>query len=231
MLVDELRRRAGQPFELFDPIIHPEAFDITQDTLGIFEVGETPLSALMFQAGYLTIVAYDRERDVYRLGYPNHEVSVSLQKYLLRFFTHLSADTADQVSQQLYAVLQRQKIDEFIVLLKQLFAQVPYQLHMREEKAYHGLLQMACAVAGIPAQSEYSTSHGRIDLVIEFAALVYVIEIKFNVPPAVALAQIEERRYYERFMSNGKKIILLGFSFMRKESSFDIQYAERVLRL
>jgi hypothetical protein len=86
-----------------------------------------------------------------------------------------------------------------------------------------------CLCAGIKERAEYSTSHGRIDLVIELLKVVYVIEIKFNKPAEVALAQIEERRYYEPFVDDNKQVILLGLSFNREPSNFTVTYAMKQL--
>jgi Holliday junction resolvase-like predicted endonuclease len=95
--------------------------------------------------------------------------------------------------------------EEAVDIIKQLFAHVPYQLHMKEEKFYHALLQMAFTAAGIKAQSEYSTSDGRIDLVLELPKLIYIIEVKFGKKAEEALVQIEQKKYYERFLHEKKK--------------------------
>lgn len=202
----------------------PEKLVMPKDALGIFDVGATPLLAIMFQAGYLTIVGYNVDTELYTLDYPNLEVKKSFQKYLLEVFAHLDPVSAARMSSQLYTALNEQNIEEVIALIKQLFAHVPYQLHMPAEKFYHALLTMICIGAGIKAQSEYSTSHGRIDMVLDLTTAFYVIEVKFNKPAQEALDQIEERRYYERFLNQGKPVILLGLSFQRDPSHFDIDY-------
>jgi len=82
-----------------------------------------------------------------------------------------------------------------------------------------------CLGAGIKHHAEYSTSHGRIDLVLELPKVLYVIEIKFNDTAENALAQIEERRYYERFIVENKPLVLLGLAFKREPHNFEIAYA------
>ena len=114
---------------------------------------------------------------------------------------------------------------EQTLYLKQIFSKVPYQLHIKEEKFYHALLSVICGASGITSQSEYSISHGRIDVVIEIATVIYIIEIKFNASAETALSQIEERRYYEPFLGRKKSIILLGLSFKREPKNFEITYA------
>jgi Holliday junction resolvase-like predicted endonuclease len=183
----------------------------------------------MFQAGYLTISGYDQEQELYKLGYPNCEVQKALQVYLLEALTRLDYPSVEHLSAQLRTAFNRYAIEDIVDVLRQLFAHVPYQLHMKEEKFYHALLQMACTAAGLKAQSEYSTSHGRIDLVVQAKKLLYVIEIKFNQSADIALTQIKERRYYERFLHQGKKIILLGLAFIRAPLVFDIVYATQEL--
>jgi len=216
-LVDVLKKQ----HVMFDP----EKFEITEGSLGTFDIGSTPLLALMFQAGYLTIKDYDPSRKLYILDYPNQEIKDSLQIYLFEVFARVDHNTATYVTTQFYNALASSDVERIATAIRQLFAHVPYQLHMSAEKFYHALFQMACTAAGIKAQSEYSTSHGRIDLVLDLPKLLYVIEIKFNESATVALEQIKERRYYERFLGQQKPIILLGLSFQREPSHFDVTYA------
>lgn len=225
-LIDELKKEYRKDeFRIFDP----EAIEISEDSLGIFDVGATPVPALMFQTGYLTITSYNREKNLYKLGYPNDEVRQALQKHLLSIFARLVFTDAEQLSMQLGPVLNQKAIPEAIALIKKLFVNVPYQLHEKEEKFYHALLQVTCGAAGIRAQSEYSISHGRIDLLLDLPNVLYVVEIKLNASAEIVLEQIEERRYYEPFLGKGKPIILLGLAFKREPKIFDITYKFREL--
>lgn len=221
-LIDILKKKYHQ----YDP----DNITISSDILhGMFDVDTIPLLALMFQTGYLTVTNYDEEQRIYTLDYPNIETKISFQKYLLEVFTHLDFVSAEQLALQLKTTLNNGNIPESIGIIKQLFAHIPYQLHIKEEKFYHALLQMICATAGISAQSEYSTSHGRIDLVLDLPNLFYIVEIKFKESATVALEQIEQRAYYERFLSGNKPIILLGLSFRKEQSIFEITYASKKL--
>ena len=73
-----------------------------------------------------------------------------------------------------------------------LFSGVPYQLHIEKEHFYHGLLQIAFYASGVKAQSEYSTNHDRIDLVLHLPTRFYVIEVKFN--ESAEIARIHSKR-------------------------------------
>jgi Holliday junction resolvase-like predicted endonuclease len=149
---------------------------------------------------------------------------------LLEVFAHIGSSSAEQIFRQLRVAFNNQDIERTVELIKQLFAHVPYQLHSKEEKFYHALLMMACIGAGIDAQSEYSTSLGRIDLVLNLPRLIYVIEVKFNSSAENALEQIKERRYYERFVATNKSVILLGLAFTRAPHHFDVTYAMEALQ-
>jgi predicted AAA-ATPase/PD-(D/E)XK nuclease superfamily protein len=208
-------------------ILDLEAFQITEDSLGIFEIGATPLPALLFQTGYLTIASFDRKNRSYTLKYPNFEVKTSMQKNLLGIFTDMNSTETEQFSFKLIAALNHKKIDEAIALIKQIFVRVPYQLH-GNENFYHALLQAIFGACDIKSQSEIVTSHGRIDIVLELPSLLYVIEVKLNASAAVALAQIEERKYYESLVYHGKPIVLLGIAFERKPKTFEITYATKL---
>lgn len=226
-LVSELSKEYRQhEYTIFDP----ETFRVSEELLESFDVGTTPLPALMFQSGYLTVRSFDEDRDLYSLGYPNAEVQQSMQKYLVAVFTQHEASTVEKISSDLEAALSRQHIDEAIILLKRLFMHVPYQLHVKEEKFYHALLHMVCNAYGMKVVSEQPISHGRIDMVISVERVLYVIEIKFNETPEKALEQIEKMHYYEPLLKDNKHVVLLGLSFNRTEKHFDITYAYKTLR-
>src|SRR5581483_3918626 len=83
----------------------PEHLTATSDFLGIFDVGTIPALSLMFQAGYLTITGYDNNSHLYTLDYPNSEVRIAFQKYLLALFTHTDAITTQQIMAQFFTAL------------------------------------------------------------------------------------------------------------------------------
>ena len=57
------------------------------------------------------------------------------------------------------------------------------------------------------------TNEGRIDAVMETPDHVYVMEFKRDQSAAGALAQIKDRKYFEKFLGSGKKITLVGVNF------------------
>ncbi|MFQ3579926.1 MAG: PD-(D/E)XK nuclease domain-containing protein, partial [Bacteroidales bacterium] len=53
----------------------------------------------------------------------------------------------------------------------------------------------------------------RTDLTLLLPDCIYIIEFKVDCPQETALAQIESRRYYEKYQSEGKPIYLVGIQF------------------
>src|SRR4029077_13484246 len=128
----------------------------------------------------------------------------------LSIVTRLTTETTESLAFKLRAALNKKDIVGAVQIIKQFFAHVPYQLYESKEKYYHALLQMIFTVAGIAAYSEFSTNHGRIDIVVELASIIYIIEVKLNKSTTKALEQIEEHKYYERFIHKNKTVVLLG---------------------
>ncbi|MBM3197664.1 MAG: hypothetical protein FJZ58_00215, partial [Chlamydiae bacterium] len=88
----------------------------------------------------------------------------------------------------------------------------------------------AFLASGIQATSEYSISHGRIDIVLHLPSKIYVCEVKFNTTAEDALTQIEERRYYEPFLSSNKLVVLLGLCFHKEPHDFYITYTAKEIK-
>jgi hypothetical protein len=227
-LINELKKeyRASE-----HQLLNPEEFEITNSDLGAFDIGMVSLPALMFQTGYLTIIHYDAARDAYRLGYPNHEVRIASQRYLLAAFMDSNASVISSTVLQLWTAWNNSNIDTVMSLLRILFAKVPYPLHIKLESFYHSLFQMICTTANIKSQSEYNTSHGSIDLVLDLPKVLYVVEIKFNQSAQIALEQIKTKRYYEPFVDQNKPIILLGLNFSKTASKFELTHEYQNLDL
>ena len=64
---------------------------------------------------------------------------------------------------------------------------------------------------------EQHTAKGRIDITLETANTIYVMELKFNKSAEEALAQIEARQYADAFKMSGKKVVKVGLNFSIKD--------------
>ena len=50
-------------------------------------------------------------------------------------------------------------------------------------------------------------------MVVQALTTIYVFEFKLNATPEVALTQIHEKKYYERYLVENKEICLVGLNF------------------
>ena len=75
--------------------------------------------------------------------------------------------------------------------------------------------------------SEVLTSEGRIDSIVETDTNIYIIEFKANQGAEIALQQIKDKNYAERFKIKDKGIILIGTNFdTEKRNIKDIKIEE-----
>ena len=198
------------------------AVETSFDNIG---TGPVSLINLLFQTGYLTIKSgyLDNFRQVYRLDFPNFEVKDSLYSYLFADASTTDSDFVTAGISTLRNALLNEDLPAFLAILKSLFAQIPSNLHIPQEKFYHSLFIMIMYMSRIQMESEVSTNIGRIDGVIEFVDKIYIIEFKYDLPAEDGLKQIKQKKYYEKYISSGKKLILLGVSFTREEITFVVE--------
>ena len=74
---------------------------------------------------------------------------------------------------------------------------------------------MIFALMGQFVQTEVHCSTGRIDCVVWTVDSIYIFEFKLtgNGSAEDALNQIKEKHYAEKYLVDGKKIVLIGSSF------------------
>ncbi len=178
--------------------------------LDLFNVDPT---ALLYQAGYLTIGDYNFRNDTVRLKVPNQEVKEGLFNDLLQFYVKPKRGTAEGVVSDLVEYLESGEPEEMLKCLRAYFAGIPYDLKMDNENNFHNAFYILMTLIGIDAKAEVHTSDGRIDLLIETPDYVYVIELKYDATAEEALRQIEEKEYVLRFDADGRKVFKIGVSF------------------
>jgi hypothetical protein len=197
------------------------------DMLSTFEVGSFPLKTILYQTGYLTIENFNQQSRNYALTYPNEEVRQSLNLVLMKSVLELRDESVQDTLHTLRQALQAKEMETFCKTLQILFAHIPYQLHIKEEAFYHALLQMICYLLGFDVTSEVSVANGIIDMVIQTTITTYVFEFKLNRSAKDALKQIHTRRYYEKYLLNGKGMYLIGLAF-DYETKIITQVTEKV---
>jgi PD-(D/E)XK nuclease superfamily len=85
------------------------------------------------------------------------------------------------------------------------------------------------ALLDFSIQLEIGTDKGRIDLTLITKRCIYLFELKFNQSSIVALEQIENKKYYERYLDGNKKTVLVGVSFSQGKRGLKIDHSVRQL--
>ena len=206
-----------------------------EEIIGSFDVDDIKVETLLFQTGYLTIKklqqigAFRR----YDLTYPNLEVESSLNNYILSALVedHL-AKTRNQSA--ILDALQDNDFDKLKTTIHAFFASIPNQWYRKNQLSnyegyYASIVYCYFAALGLDTTPEDTTNHGMIDLVIQFAGRVYIIEFKVVELTAKgnALSQIKGKKYHEKY--SGNDIYLIGIEFSSQDRNIVNFEWERIL--
>lgn len=198
-----------------------EAMHADVQLLSAFDVDDISVTALMFQAGYLTIEQEQRIAGsyYYRLCLPNQEVRQSLYSGLLRAWTGRS-DAGIQYQMALPGVLASGELARLHQLAHSFFASIPYHWHSNNpiaayEGYYASIFYSWFCAAGLVVRAEDVTQIGRIDMTVCLPEQIYLFEFKLHHPaqPGAALQQIKDRGYADKYLASGLPIYLVGIEF------------------
>ncbi len=212
-LLDLIKTELKQEVSLFD-FQTLDNLSTNRDLLGKFDIENLGLIDVLFQTGYLTLKSYDKKFNEYILGFPNYEVKSAFTKNLLQYLTKTQAGITSYLLKNIVISLENKNIKLFIQSLKSLFASISHNMFLeKEERYYQTIIYTALQIVGINIDCEVETNIGRIDSVIKTDDFIYIIEFKANTTERKAIKQIIEKKYYEKYLSQNKKIILMGIYF------------------
>ena len=193
-----------------------------------FELERIQPLALLFQTGYVTIKAMDKNR-IYTLSYPNYEVKDSLLQYLLAEYSHQYPSDTSLLAFQMKQALEQGDITEFAVTLNSLFASIPYQIFIADKEAYyHSITFLALSLVGSFVQVEVSQAKGRPDAVVHTEQTIYVLEFKLDKSAEVALEQIREKGYAQSYLALGRTVKAVGLNFSSQDKALNQWLEEEI---
>ena len=191
------------------------SFDIVRLSGG--HVPQDLIVQLLYQSGYLTIdkLLLSFPQQIWALRFPNHEVELSFTENLVQaYFEDLSSH---QYVLGIITAARTGNSARMIELLKNFFANLPYDIHIKDEKYYQSMAYAIFRLCGMDITAEERTNIGRIDAVLNAGRHLYIIEFKLNKTAAAAVQQIENRQYTERYVemarSENKVLHKLGINF------------------
>ena len=221
----------------FDISVDTE-IEVTPDTLqtpDLIQMVKTEVSkdnflSLLYQTGYLTIKNVDSsdEDDILLLlGYPNKEVKKGLNQILLPLY--LGSSYKDFKGERVLKSFRTGNVNEAMATLTSIYASIPYhELVFNAENAWHASFVSMLTLIGAQITTEDPTNIGRIDAVITCHKYIYIIEFKFNQSADVAIEQIRNNKYWEKYFTQGKEIHLLGINFSTEQKNI-VEWKDEIL--
>jgi Holliday junction resolvase-like predicted endonuclease len=106
-------------------------------------------------------------------------------------------------------------------MLKTIFSTIPYTNYAKNiiaeyEGYYSSVVFVYLMGLGYDAVAEDVTNKGRIDLTLKTRDKILIIEFKVD-KKEEPIKQIRERKYYEKYLNENKKIYLIGINFDSSE--------------
>ena len=188
--------------------------ETTADVLNSVDSTSTNPIPVIYQSGYLTIKEYDKRFGIYTLGFPNREVEEGFVKFLMPFYTNLTAPETGFEIQQFVREVEAGNVDAFLSRLQSLFADTSYEQIKRDQEVhYQNVLFIVAKLMGFHVKAEYHTSNGRIDLVLQTDKYIYVMEFKLDGTAEEALHQIHDKQYAQPFASDSREVFKIGVNF------------------
>ena len=206
--------------------------EVTADVLNSIDAESTNPIPVIYQSGYLTIKGYKSEFKKYILGFPNEEVAEGFIKYLAPFYL----DNREQRSvfdiEKFTSDVREGNAEQFLSRLKSLFASAPYDsVKGDKENHFQNMMWVVFKMMGFYSQTEYHTSDGRIDLLVETPQYRYIMEFKLDGTAEEALQQIKDKNYQLQFFGDAlahsdshgdsKNTYIIGVNFSKETRTID----------
>lgn len=106
-------------------------------------------------------------------------------------------------------------LDKFFKLIISVFASMSYDMKITEGY-FHSHIHLLLTLLDFKINSEMETNIGRIDSVIETENYLHIMEFKQD-DSSIAIEQIRQKKYYQKYLASKKKIILVGVAVDKNE--------------
>jgi hypothetical protein len=212
-----------------------EKIKISESDMDRFDIDSIVIEPLLFQTGYLSVkeIRHDGDGPDYIVEIPNQEVRNAFNAQIPASFTEKSDAFAGNSYRQIRDALSNGDLDMMLVMMRQLFSSIPYELHVNREAYYHSIFYAMMSLLGFRVEVEKSVARGRIDAVVERGDRVYVMEFKYvNCNPDAAedekdrlsqmaldesMKQINNRGYHMGYAGSGKTVYLVALVFLGRD--------------
>ncbi len=178
---------------------------------------ERPLP-MIYQSGYLTVKAYDRDFNTFLLDFPNNEVKNGFLTMLSAAYLQPKEETGGWI-RSLVVALRQGDVERVHTLFTSFLSSIPYTMRRKEDETereryfqytFYLILRL---VSVYTVYVEKVQSQGRVDCVLETADYVYIFEFKLDGTAEEALQQIEEKGNAREYAADSRKLYCIGAGF------------------
>ena len=195
--------------------------EVGQAAFDSFDIENIDTYSLLFQTGYLTIKAKE-PFGLYILDYPNREVKDSMLQYLIAGFSKGSYAQSTPIVLKLRKAFLENNFEKIIGIINSLFKSIPSHIFIKDKEAYyHSVVFLVFQYLGQFIEAEVHTSDGRIDAVVQTDTHIYVIEFKLDESADIALQQIQEKGYIQKYQQSDKDLVGVGINFSSTSKSVE----------
>jgi hypothetical protein len=178
--------------------------------------------SLLFQTGYLTIKKIDYRRNLYTLDYPNHEVESSMHNHLIASLLQRSPNDSRRPITMMEDAFFQNDVAKAVKVINSMLKDLPsHVVNGKDEHFYHSLVHLHFRYLGLFINSEVHTSDGRMDAVVQTDSHIYILEFKLDESAQAALAQINDKKYADKFALENKIMVKIGINFNSEKKSVD----------
>jgi hypothetical protein len=181
-------------------------------------------TALLFQTGYLTVKKKEviNYKPEYTLDFPNMEVKKAFLSSLMKAYAIRDLEEIKGINKKIAKALEEKDGESLGKSLKELFANIAYDLITKKESYYHSLFLVAGVLSGYEVEGEVHTDKGRIDVVLKKGTEVIVVEIKYGKRRKIEgllkeeMEQMKKKKYYEKYGTSEVSLLAIAFGEDKK---------------
>ena len=177
---------------------------------------------LFYQSGYLTIKHYDKQFNVYTLGFPNEEGRIGITRMLIPYYVDRNTLDTGNACLRMCKALIKDDIDEALSIASKYIKSIPYQEGTLQnapttEGHFTAMLYVILSFLTRHVYSKIRMATSRMDILIQPATTTFVMELKLDGSAEEALQQINNKGYAIPYETDNRKVVKVGINFSTTE--------------
>lgn len=156
------------------------------DLRGLDAFGRFDLMTQLYLLGNLTIKDYDKETDIYTLGYPNEETTQAMIFSFLPAFADINPKDGPVMMSHIRQGMKLMDPERYVNVVCDFFENYErlFVHPGKMQQHFENIVYLICRMLSSRYQAEYAVSYDRIDLLVKKSTANFLFEFKLNLPMA-----------------------------------------------